>query len=332
MRGSYLLSIQAALGIAVGAFSSVSIGQEARCVELGAACLSAEALNGGLAWNGDYFNPTDSTSKQATFGSGAGFARGRSVAMSTDSTALSRLPAGHRVQTFLASAPLQGGTIWIGDDDLPSRARYAVRWYEYRSPDFSYFGSKLFAANNTGGAGAGQFAAGDRVQLYGLNGHTYSGGTMGDCCLTGPPVGVSGYQSSLSLQGKWWRFEMVLENPAGPGIRYRLYAKNVTDNRAEVAVIDTGVRCPSCTPNPAGLGESDLRPPSGLVNDLLINGYRESEGGEPLSGWRGWSHVLYAGWNSNAGQRIGAAQEIEGSTGGEDPAPGPNPPTNLSVE
>jgi hypothetical protein len=253
--------------------------------------------------------------------------------MSSDATVLSRLPAGHSVRAFLAGTPGSGGTLWIGDDNLSAKARYAVRWYQYHSPDFNSLGAKLFAANNSGGPGAGQFSMpGGRIQLYGLNGHTYSGGSMGDCCISGPPVNVSGYQSNLSgLQGKWWRFEVVLENPAGPGIRYRLFAKNITDNLPEIAVIDTGVPCAGCRPDPAGLGASDLRPPA-LVNDLIINGYRESEDGSPLAGWRGYSHVLYAGWDTNAGQRIGGAQEVEGSGGGAPPLVAPNPPTSLSAQ
>jgi hypothetical protein len=49
---------------------------------------------------------------------------------------------------------------------------------------------------------------------------------------------------------------------------------------------------------------------------------------------RGISHYMMAGWTSDAGQRIGAAVEIEGGGGGGTPPPLDSPPaapTNVKI-
>ena len=187
-----------------------------------------------------------------------------------------------------------------------------MRAYVYFSDGFSFNGSKLAAINNTNGPGSGQFDMGSgAIHFYGFDDHTYGGGlSFGDCCSVGPPVNVSGYQNTtpLILWGKWWRMEFVVANRAGPGIRYELYGKNITDGTPEQRIIDTGVACPDCRPDPRGLGATDARPPQRL-DDFLMNFHRE---GRPnILGWNAIAYWMLAGWDTNAGQRIGRAYEVE---------------------
>jgi len=49
------------------------------------------------------------------------------------------------------------------------------------------------------------------------------------------------------------------------------------------------------------------------MSGLLSNNHRASTGS--CQGWIGLSHYMMAGWTTNAGQRIGAATEIEGGAG-----------------
>jgi hypothetical protein len=104
-----------------------------------------------------------------------------------------------------------------------------------------------------------------------------------------------------------------MTNRAGPGYKEELWAKNITDNTPEVKVVETG------GPNTSGIPEirllrfhihrAGLRLPRQDL--MLINNYSENN----CAGWLAFSHYMMAGWDTDSGQRIGSALEIEGVSG-----------------
>jgi hypothetical protein len=103
-----------------------------------------------------------------------------------------------------------------------------------------------------------------------------------------------------------------MANRSGPNFDLKMYGKNITDNGPELTIIDLQ----------ANSQTRSLTPP-GLMSAILSNNHRYSGSGS-CRGWLGISHYMMAGWTTNAGQRIGAAAEIE--------SPGSIlPPTNLRV-
>ncbi len=151
------------------------------------------------------------------------------------------------------------------------------------------------------------------VNYYALwNNWIYGGGTqtVTDCCFAGPPS-RNATQPSSFYKGKWIRVEGVVTNRAGGpspnGFTFKLYVQNVTDGTPEIKIVDTTIVDASVGPNNGWLGADDLTPPS-LVMDFFVNNYREGQ----CSGYRAVSHYMVAGWNTDEGQRIGPAEEIEG--------------------
>jgi len=112
--------------------------------------------------------------------------------------------------------------------------------------------------------------------------------------------------------------------PSPNGFRAEIYLKNVTDNLPEQKVLDTRGTFS------AGLqswgGWTDLTP-SSQQNSLEFAAYRQGT----CAGYYGFSHVMAAGWDTDAGQRIGPAYEIEGGAGSP-PPPAPTGPTGLIIQ
>jgi len=117
------------------------------------------------------------------------------------------------------------------------------------------------------------------------------------------------YDSAL-FNGKWWRFEVVIRNPLPTGsvTIIEIYRKNVTNNLPEEKIIDTSM----ATSQPVGsLWDSTIASifkPLTRMNDIFIDSFRR----DTCDGYVGYTHLLSAAWNTDAGQRIGAATEIEG--------------------
>ena len=167
--------------------------------------------------------------------------------------------------------------------------------------------------------------------IYNFGSWTYNSGAsvVGNCCGVGPIEPTT--QAKIlptQLRGNWGRFEIVLVNRAGGsspnGLTIRLYARNVTQNGTEFLLINTTQPCPSCeveAPNNnwAWLNFNDLTPVSRL-DELRLNLYRQNV----CAGYRAVSHFMIAGWDTDEGQRISAATEIEGGVL-------PAAPTNLQI-
>jgi hypothetical protein len=116
----------------------------------------------------------------------------------------------------------------------------------------------------------------------------------------------------------------VISNPEGKGATYpgtgpviRLYLKNVTESASEILVIDTGMLS-RLNPSTA------FRDPPIALRGVMANLYRQGPG----AGFRAVSHYMAASWDTDTGQRIGAAYEVEG--GG--PAPIPDSDTHANTD
>lgn len=289
---------------------------EARCNELGSSCICSEPFNTSSYVGGpDFFNPADSTTKECTVETGhTGGAVVRTSATingSNDATALSKLPAGNTVTRFLTANQNHEGTFFAGNG-VPvssSFARIAARFYVYHTPDFAFRTSATSSCQNTK---IMEFDANSRID-YTAGFHTYNYLDFSpavDCCVTGP--GSSPGISASQMQGKWWRWEAVMTKRSGPGYRLMFYGKNITDNTPEVTIIDTSMNGST----------ANLTPPM-LMSKMLSNNHRWSPSGTGCIGERGISHYMMAGWTTDAGQRIGAAVEVEGGGSG---APAPQAP------
>jgi hypothetical protein len=253
----------------------------------------------------DFWNPNDTSALEcgveAADDDSAIVRTASDVVASTDSTALAALPAGHSVARFVRAADDHGGTFYVGHGLAVSSGllRVAARWYIYHSSGFEFKGEGT--CNNSKIA---EFNNDSRVDFDNGTWHTYNYLTFSpsvDCCSGGPGPGGP---SAAEMRGRWFRFEAVLTNRSGPDYRMQFYTKNVTDDEAEIEAIDLWA-------NPS---VDNLTPPS-LMSQILSNNHRFASSGV-CGGWLGISHYMYAGWTTNAGQRIGAASEIEGGGGG----------------
>jgi hypothetical protein len=307
-----------ALAIFLHLWASNAQGAEQRCTELGSNCVCSEPLNTTAFPGGPpHWNPADSTTKECSAEGvpGAAIARNaQDVQGSADGAALKALPSGHGVSHFLRGRDGHEGIFMVGNGGTVSSSfvRIAARWYIYRSPNFEFVHEG--ACENTKvtehnyGSRVTVYSSGSNVIFSTYNYLSSYGWSPGvDCCNAGPGVNTTFPLSQH--KGKWWRYEVVMSNRSGPNFDLKFYGKNVTDNGPEYTIIDLS----------RNSKVSNLTPPD-LMSMILINNYRQGV----CLGWSGISHYMLAGWTTNAGQRIGAAKEIE--------SPGTIPsPTNLKV-
>jgi len=292
----------------------VARAEEQRCADLGASCVCSEPLNTTTFAGGpDFWNPADSTTKQCSVESavtgGAIVRTSNTITSSTDATALAALPAGHSVSRFVRANNDHTGTFYVGNGVRVSSSfvRLAARWYIWHTPTFDF--------KDEGSCDNSKIAQLDNGALVDYTGgfHTYGYDSFSpsvDCCVSGP--GPNSFISTTQMKGKWWRFEIVMTNRSGPSFDFKMYGKNITDDGPELTILDLSSRS----------SVANLTPPS-LMSAILSNNHRYSASGT-CRGWIGISHYMMAGWTTNAGQRIGAAAEVE--TPGSIP-----PPTNLRL-
>lgn len=246
-------------------------------------------------------------------------------------------------------------------------SRVNIRWYLYRSAGDEGDGvnahiwadkangpcnnsSKWFEVYWSDGPASSQWdhawGQNDYPQVYAWSRFT----PQLDCCQFGPgATNFTDQQARITRvqpNGHWYRMEVSINGniQGGPGLRMEAWRKDITANLPEEKIVDTGVACAGCQsggPNAgdpsqawtAGSGATTtLTPPGGLVNPTLqwFKDYAGG-GGSQFTGCPGSyyiSHVVYAGWQNNLGQRIGGASEIEGNGGDTTP---PQTPTNLRI-
>jgi len=168
-----------------------------------------------------------------------------------------------------------------------------------------------------------------RFRLDGVAGTNF----VADCCTTPGPSTSSTAVAPIGSplwRGRWWRVESVTTNRTGPGYRLQVFLRDITSNTPEQQVIDTngtyghGGEAPAWTPS-AQLTPNEVTTLATFLSGGKAYGYR---GGTPCLGWIGYSYYMQAQWDTDTGQRIGAASEVEG--GAVLPQP-PVAPTNLRI-
>jgi len=305
--------------------------EEMRCGELGAACICSEPFNTNqyTAPNSLIWNPSDSVTKQCSrnaFGTPINTSKevGLLAKFGNDPTVLNALPSGHNVQYTLQM--LEGEpnyqTVRVGADNLDNtewygnvpNKRVAVRFYMYHSPDFSFANDLLGESNNTkffelSGVNSGFWDDKDgknNFMSYTLYSWTDSNGVSYST--------KSSYQNVLlsdSLKGIWMRYEIVVINRdgvSGNGTIMRMYAQDVTNDTPEIKLWDTATDAFT-----SGVFMGANARPSVPIEDFHTNNYRQdAKNGIPMKGFRAISHFMVAAWDTDTGQRIGAANEIEG--------------------
>ncbi|MDO8742496.1 MAG: LamG-like jellyroll fold domain-containing protein, partial [bacterium] len=319
---------------------------EARCDALGANCMCSEPLNTSIYAQDttSYFNPADTivSDKQCVRATGlpgtaledgAGFR----YVVETAGEMLAALPSGHlpglkvlRTKTT-AEGNTSGGGQFIGHTFSASdpTARRSFRFYMYWSPTYELenvacVNSSKILEFGTMPSLAAVLSGNGNYDLYGWTGWMKD---PLDCCIRGPSESTTwGTYTEPAIRGKWFRFELVATNvtSTGPTTNLTIYMKNITDNLPEVTLIDTTV--PTTQPNGLqwdSILATTLKPASGnSINEMFINAFRNGTCG----GYKGFSHLLAAAWDTDAGQRIGAACEVEGGCGG---TPAPTPDTST---
>ncbi len=307
--------------IAIIAFSTqFAAAAEQRCTELGTNCICSEPFNTSqLTRNSYWFNPADSTTKQCAMTTdmpgGAIEANPiNQVVMRSDPTALSHLPSGHSVQYFGAGIEGHNNVFFAGHVLSASDpvARVAARWYIYHTPDYQFKNEGVCENSKMQSLGIlGIDKSFGTPHAYNFTSFACAGNPCPlprDCCWIGPgPTTLN----PPDWKGKWWRVETVVANRAGPGFDIKMYMKNITDNTPEITVMDLSQPCPDCGAGEGWVPNTQIIPPARL-DRLAINHYRQGT----CAGWSGFSHYLVAAWNTNAGQRIGAALEVEGARAG----------------
>lgn len=331
-----------ALGIFWGAFNEASAANEQRCNELGVNCICSEPLN-TPTWlpspDNNNWNPADTTGsdKQCNFEGSAGAVLNHSGLTMTPLTSgpmFTALPAKSPAITYLQRGPIGASTGFIGHTFPPSTptTRRAYRVYLYYSSDFQLETdactnhSKIFQFGHLPNLSALLSRGGGNYELYGWTGWN----SNPDCCVQGP--GNSAYfgtYTTARVAGRWWRYELIITNTTAGGTptAIKIYQKNVTDNTPEILLIDTTV----VTPQPVGdnwdyTRSTTLSPAATNLDQMWIDSFTNGT----CAGYHGFTHLLAAAWNTDSGQRIGAAVEIEGGGAGLPPS-APAAPTNLTV-
>jgi hypothetical protein len=285
--------------------SSDSYAEERRCRELGENCVCSEPLNGTLRRIGTWYNPNDSETKECTVDNTSDPAlRGVALTRNADdlrptneSFILGALPAGHKISSVVRAPEGYSGLWFLGHyfgDEQRFLKRLAVRWYRYYSSNYEMSPADNPACDQRGKiteAHVNYTSVGNGFTAYNFLNWTPNGR---DCCgyvQTSDPT-------IRQLRGKWVRFEYMMINRNGPGHNSLLYVKNVTDDSPEQLVFDFS-RLSFWSPR--------FTPPS-PVRFLRASQYAQGT----CAGFAAVSHFMSAGWDTDTGQRIGPAYEIEG--------------------
>jgi len=341
------------LGICGGLSGEAQAANEARCIELGANCIASEPLNTNVytsASGQDYWNPADTSSsdKQANndgiVGAAVSEEGGFKETPINSGEAINALPPGHTVNWVLRQ-PIGGGGQAISakfDTTSPTALR-SFRFYRYYSPDHVWTGpsnplcnsGKLLQISNNGTFTGGPLASlNGGVSFYDVNtSFGWSQTIAPNCCMTAPGSQGVTLPSQAQLRGRWWRIEFALHNaaPGGPGTYWEMWIKNVTDNQPEIKVMGSRVAM-TLGPDSSFWWQSpmtdNLHVSAGQMRDFAINMFR-SNNGSTCDGYIAHTSVLWAAWSTDAGQRIGAAVEVEGG-GGTNPPPAA--PVGLTIQ
>lgn len=327
--------------------------EEQKCTAFGANCLCSEPLQATsyTLVNVSYYDPNDSTTKECVGETGSPVTSatilrgGTAPVVGSDSSVLAALPAGHSVARYFRGSDNHTG-IYQFDHLLAAgdpRQRVAVRYYMYLSTDYLFANkSDATACQNSMKQASFWNETGNSLQFDTRDGansyhNIYAWQTGGsppdtwtpnlDCCLWGPgwptlasiPVGMQ-----TTTVGHWYRYEIIFRNATGaPGLIIQAYRKDVTTGAAEIKYHDTTVECSGCFSFPgndwtdASGATTTLTPPGGTqMTRTEVNLFRNAPILFPnaCAGYRAYLYIMVAAWNSDAGQRINEAIEVEGGT------------------
>ncbi len=278
-----------------------------------------------------------------------------------NAAALAGLPGGHQVQYFLREPPgnvaawhvyhqqhlfssrTQAASMVPGTVKSGARSEYiavkrmAGRFYVYRSPDYDFNWENGGLCTNSKLGGSDDLIL-SHIQPPKLAAYNFVWGPWRpygpDCCGRGPTnPGENGPSSVSAWKGKWWRIEVVTTNRlggVGNGYRLQVFARNITDNQPEQRILDTNGTSAEAEVGYTWTPSPDLTPgetsATGYFNMVFTAGlYRAGL----CRGWAGISHFMMAQWDTDTGQRIGPAYEIEG--GGSLPS-APSAVQNLRIK
>ena len=340
--GRCLIPFPFIVGMGIFWIANTAAADELRCIQLGNNCIASEPLNTNSYTQiqaNAFFAANDGGTKKMTLAPGTysnavgedpgNFAGRYSFPNSSgDATMFAALPSGHSV-TFVLKTPsgndhadFLGHKFGSGDPT----ARRSMRWYQYFASGWELSGGaclnsgKIFELGNEGAPMV--FTSAGNHQIYGFNDCNIS---PFDCCNGGP--GSQAFSMSpATMNGKWWRFELVVRNALSTGgvTIVELWRKNVSDNGTNTKVLDTAATAygPGTGGNNWTSTQATTLKPRSRLDAFRVTPWRNGNCG----GYLGYSHLLAAAWSTDAGQFIGAAAEIEGGL----PAPTNIPaPANL---
>lgn len=305
-------------------------GNEALCATLGANCIASEPLNTSTYTDlsgTQYWSADDTTTKKAfndVVGAVAATSSGFPATAINSGAAITALPAGHTVTWVLKEPDGGGDTQSFGHKFAltdPTALR-SLRFYRFYSSDHAW------ATGSTPGCNSGKLIQmGPEFSLSG--GPYFDFGGNGSTLMqnintaynwnmtnagTSPAPGGSFSLTEATIRGRWWRFEFRMHNAASGGTAtwMDVFAKNITDNLPEVTIADTRVPLVGQWESPFTDG---LHVASGQIRSFAVNPFR-SPNTDPCPGYIAHTHILWAAWDTDSNQRIGAATEIEGTGGG----------------
>jgi len=340
------------LTVTLGLFSPAWADQEQRAIQLGSTAKCSQTWNAPsiLADGTNTFGWTPSVApdKPCRFDANVQFMMNRptstpprTASAATHPTVFSKLPAEHTNTYVLVMPEGYTGSVESGfnfNTLIRTQGRWSYRWYVYYSPNYSSYAYPAGPCTNSSKFSTIQPSYLQMTHQQDLKTPQVYGWAVppdslawqpnvSPCCWEGP-----GYDrqaaSDGALPGSWWRYELVGHGMNGtPGAYIKVYRKNVTTNSPERKIIDTTIPCADCGDNGFDWptqAQTSLVSPANL-SMVTSNFYRAGS----CSGYIATAYALAAQWDTDAGQRIGSAVEIEG--GGSSNNPAPPAPTNLRV-
>lgn len=299
--------VRAGLAAAIWVFCGIATAEEQRCKELEANCVCSEPLNTNTwrAVSSNGWSPADSTVKEC----GAAPLWVRSDWSPEPATGLG-LPS--RIQWVARRGPESGDdtTQLSGRSDTVTSAtrRVCVRFYTRYTSDYQAKSAPLCEANkfselSFGGSNTALHwdwaeSRAERLTIINFDGNRDGAPDPSYNLAKTGPLTIEGCRS------QWCYAEMCASGriAAGTDIQAEGHVRGVSDGRRvdwPKARIGT-----ACVKGTCKGGK--------LAAVLIVNAYRQKTCG----GSRYVSHAMQAQWDSDQGQLIGPAYEIEGDGGG----------------
>jgi hypothetical protein len=321
--------VLAMVGIFLAAATDSSAETEQLCKELGGNCVCSEPFNTpSYSYRAPNYYFNDSDQPCSLEASGSAVARNSSdLLMTNDRAIVGRLTS---APIYVVRGPEGHVNLWNVGHFLNDATRFikrmAYRWYVYYSQNFEFAYEGSCTNTKIVQMEIVNIVPTPHMAMYNFSSWPPS---FTDCCFDGPTASDMGPDTYAEYKGKWWRYEVVITNRAGGaapnGLRVQMYMRNVTDKLSERLVIDTM--------GTAGHGPyGPYRPYDNYTIDAPLmlmrpSLFRETRtAGKVCNGYNALSYYMLAGWDTDVGQRIGPALEIEKDA---TPPAAPTKPSSL---